>query len=418
MMKKSAVILMCLMCCGLMSGCLLLPDGLRLPGGAGDSAADGSRTEREKRAEEAPPNEGAETARAEGTAEPKTAEPAAADPARKSKSKPKAKREPEAKAKAETKAKAELALEEPGIREKLGRSGIDAERFMKYLQRNERERRLAEYADGPEELLAKLVMLDYINRSRSEYGRPQLDLDILASRTANKMSREAARHGFRGHWNLRGEKPYHRYALAGGTDHVSENAAAGWTSGRFPDTYEFALQQMKAAHDRFMAEKPPRDGHKQNVLDPHHNFVGLGYEIDGSQFRYYEEYIDRYLEVELEQQFLARGESTVLRFRPLREDHHPYALFVYYEPPLDEMTVAQVNRKGSYPDFSRSYAVKMWPWELPAPDAEGFIEVELAFDRRGSYYVDIYLDDEPYRRNTGAGTKGKIRGSGVVLFVP
>ena len=47
-----------------------------------------------------------------------------------------------------------------------------------------------------------------------------LGLDILASRVANMQSREAAANRFSGHWNMRGEKPYHRYAFAGGVDHV------------------------------------------------------------------------------------------------------------------------------------------------------------------------------------------------------
>ena len=54
-------------------------------------------------------------------------------------------------------------------------------------------------------------------------------LDILASRVANKMCREAAENNFIGHWNLAGEKPYHRYAFAGGYDHVSENAFGEWS---------------------------------------------------------------------------------------------------------------------------------------------------------------------------------------------
>ena len=44
--------------------------------------------------------------------------------------------------------------------------------------------------------------------------------------------------------------------------------------------------------------KPPYDGHKKNITDKSHNFVGIGYYLSGKQFRYYEEFIDRYFEFE------------------------------------------------------------------------------------------------------------------------
>ena len=34
---------------------------------------------------------------------------------------------------------------------------------------------------------------------------------------------------------------------------------------------------MKSGHEKFMAEKAPADGHKVNVIDKAHNFVGIGF---------------------------------------------------------------------------------------------------------------------------------------------
>lgn len=303
------------------------------------------------------------------------------------------------------------------IREKIETYGIEKERFLRYKALNLREQRLPEYRDDDEALLAKLIMLRYINTSRRENGKQPLELDILAGRVAEKMSREAAEHGFRGHWNLRGEKPYHRYALAGGTDHVSENASAMSSSGPLAGSLEAVLKYMQAAHDRFMAEKPPNDGHRRNILAKEHTHVGLGYAVNGGEFRYYEEYVDRYADIRVAERFLRPGEPTRLRFKPLDSSLHPYAVLVYYEPPLQRLSAAQINRRGSYPDFSRTYALKMWPWQLPEPDGEGFTAVDLSFDKPGSYYVDIYLSHEPYEQGSGARTQGKIRASGAVLFV-
>ena len=157
----------------------------------------------------------------------------------------------------------------PEISALLEKSGVDRSVFLSYREEGRRETRYAEYRDDEESLIAKLEMLAYINESRRTHGVQELELDILASRVANRMCIEAAKGDFSGHWNTRGEKPYHRYALAGGVDHVSENASALRRSGgSLPATYESAVSFMKDAHDRFMAEKadpmPDRAGSSMN----------------------------------------------------------------------------------------------------------------------------------------------------------
>ena len=112
------------------------------------------------------------------------------------------------------------------------------------------------------------------------------------------MAKEAAENEYIGHWNMAGEEPYLRYAFAGGYDHVSENAYGEWSTENYsnnPQTIEF---KMKEGHGKFMSETAPDDGHKQTIIDKAHNFVGIGYYLSGNQFRYYEEFIDRYLEFE------------------------------------------------------------------------------------------------------------------------
>jgi len=134
---------------------------------------------------------------------------------------------------------------------------VPKEIFKKYKALNDQEKKLLEYKDSDEMLRAKLIQLNLINQSRKKYNAPPVALDILASRVANKMSKEAAENDFRGHWNLRGEKPYHRYAFAGGFDHVSENAAARWTEGTFDQTIETHQKFMRDLHLNFMNEKKP-----------------------------------------------------------------------------------------------------------------------------------------------------------------
>lgn len=285
------------------------------------------------------------------------------------------------------------------------------ERLARYASLNDSETRLADYKDGGEALALKLKMLDYVNSSRAGAGATPVELDILASRTANSQAAEAARLKFSGHWNTAGLKPYQRWAKAGGIDHVSENAAATMSSAALdPGT---ALPMMKASHDRFMAEKAPADGHRKNVLAPAHNFVGLGFAFSGGQFRYYEEYLDRYLAGADYPKVVTAGQAFELTFTAAG-GLWPYALFAYYEALPKPMTPAEISSRGSYADFSDTTAASLWPTDLK-PKQEGTCSASLRFDRPGLYYINIYLDTKDPAGAHSFDTKGKIQASGIVI---
>jgi len=293
---------------------------------------------------------------------------------------------------------------------------IDPE-FTKYKSLNDNEQRYIEFKDSDEELFVKIKMLDYINLSREKFNVSKLELDILASRTANKTSYEAAKNNFMGHWNLNGEKPYHRYAISGGFDHVTENAAASWSTNSFINNSTTALNFMKEAHNSFMAEKAPNDGHKKNVITKEHNYVGIGYKIIGNQFRYYEEYIDRYLDISTGGTSLTTGMDASFSFKTLSEKLYPYSVIVYYEASLKKMTSKEINNMGSYSDFSNNTVFSVWPWELPEKNKNGYITISFPVQKKGSYYVNIYLSDKPNTDTRSANTVGKIQASGIVFFV-
>ena len=198
-----------------------------------------------------------------------------------------------------------------------------------YFQLNQKEDRLPEYKDSDEDLMLKIKQLEVINKSRRKHRAPPLKLDILACRVANKICREAALNNYVGHWNLKGEKPYHRYAFAGGLDHVSENASGQTTSGRFDNRPEAIAQRMIEDHASFMAEKRPNDGHKQTVINKSHNYVGLGFFGGENQFRYYELYLDRYYMFENIPSEVDKGETFNIRSKP-PEGFYCNLLIVYY----------------------------------------------------------------------------------------
>jgi len=288
--------------------------------------------------------------------------------------------------------------------------------LAEYERINQKENRYRDWQDSSAMLAVKLQQIDDINKNRKHYGAGPVRLDILASRVANRTALEAAKANFRGHFNLRGEKPYHRYAFAGGQDHVSENAASITSSAPFSRIPGALAKLMRRAHSNFMAETAPNDGHRQNCIEPVHNFVGLGAYIDGGQFRYYEEYIDRYLVFDSVPQSVGRNQAFTVSVRPISDKLYVYAAVVYYDPFPIPMTRKQINRIPSYLDYTDVQAASLWPWDLEKYKSGKTCRLPMRFSKRGLYYFHIYLHDRPYDRRS-ASTQGKVQGSGLVIAV-
>jgi uncharacterized protein YkwD len=285
-----------------------------------------------------------------------------------------------------------------------------------YSRLNDLERWLPEYKDSRSSLELKLKQLEQINRSRKKFNAKPLQLDILASRVANRMSREAAEHNFVGHWDLEGEKPYQRYAFAGGYDHVSENAYGEWSSRDYENTPESISSLMQKGHATFMAEKAPNDGHKRTVIEKDHNFVGIGFYLTGKQFRYYEEYIDRYFEFDNIPDEVRTGEKTGITVKTSGRDFL-YFMVVYYEKFPQRMSPKDISSRGTYNDFTEQTYLKVPAWELAKYRNGPFYRIPLSFSKEGLYYIQIYSDKKEITKPANLDTKGKTPYSGIVIRV-
>ncbi len=286
-----------------------------------------------------------------------------------------------------------------------------------YTDLNDKETRLESFKDSKEAIVLKLKQLEHINKSRKKYKAPPVKLDILASRMANQIAREAARNRFGGHFNLAGEAPFIRFANSGGTDHVTENAGSASYQQEIEQNDKSITYNMQMLHNAFMAEKAPNDGHKKACIDKAHNYVGIGYAIYGNEFRYYEEYLDRYLAFKPFKNQTKRNKEIQITFKPTRKGDIPYFVIVYHQPVPDPMTPAQIDRIESYQDFTDEEHLNMGPWEIPEPDQDGYTSLNLTFKKKGYYYIQLFLSDTPHKTGSRASTKGKIQASGVVIRV-
>jgi hypothetical protein len=293
---------------------------------------------------------------------------------------------------------------------------IEENVFDVYVKLNNSEERLPEFKDTDEALRLKLMQLDLINKSRKRYNAGELKLDILASRVANKMCREAAENNYMGHWNLAGEKPYQRYAAAGGYDHVTENAYGEWSTDEYVKSDSKISSMMKTGHEKFMAERSPYDGHKKTIINKSHNFVGIGNYLSGKQFRYYEEFIDRYLEFENIPAEVKADEpfSITVKRSP---DNYLYFLLVYHENFPEPITPSKLMTKGSYDDYTDEEYLNLFAWDLARYRNGMLYKIPLKFSREGIYYIQIYCDNKEITGPSSLDTKGKTPASGIVIRV-
>jgi hypothetical protein len=230
------------------------------------------------------------------------------------------------------------------------------------------------------------------------------------------MAKEAGENKYIGHWNMAGEEPYLRYAFAGGADHVSENAYGQWSTEKYnltPQTLEF---MMKEGHGKFMSETYPNDGHKQTIIDKSHNFVGIGYYLSGNQFRYYEEFIDRYLEFQDLPSEVKKGDAFNVT---VKTNGHSflYYMIIYRENFPKPLTPEEISNKGSYRDYTDEQYKEIPAWDLSQYRSGSSYTIPLNFTKEGLYYIQIFTDKKEVVKPASISTKGKTPESGIVIKV-
>jgi hypothetical protein len=288
--------------------------------------------------------------------------------------------------------------------------------FENYRKLNDSEQRLIDFKDNDESLKLKIIQLDIINKSRKRSNAQPVKLDILASRIANRMCTEAAENEYIGHWNLAGEEPYLRYAFAGGYDHVTENAYGEWSSDNYSVSSSTISSMMNTGHAKFMAERAPNDGHKKNITNKSHNFAGIGFYLSGKQFRYYEEFIDRYLEFEDIPTEVKVDEKCSITIKT-NGLSYLYYIIIYRENWPQPLTPQQIIRRGSYLDYTNEEYKDIVAWDLSMYRNGTIYKIPLSFSKEGLYYIHIFSDKKEITKPASLNTKGKTPESGIVIKV-
>lgn len=130
-------------------------------------------------------------------------------------------------------------------------------------------------APPPADLVAvRDRLLAVLDAHREAQGLGDLRVDPKAESAAQAHALSMARDGVLRHVDPDGATPFDRYHAAGGSSrYYAENVA--WYG--FADESRAALTRAIAKLDaQMMAERPPDDGHRANILSPLYGAVGIG----------------------------------------------------------------------------------------------------------------------------------------------
>ena len=129
---------------------------------------------------------------------------------------------------------------------------------------------------------ARRYMVDLINRDRRTMGLGPVELDEGApTQSAERHARDMAANAFLGHWGTDGSVPEQRLTEAGGADMVLENAfcITDEKKRELVGDPRIDAADVERAEGMFFNEVPPNDGHRKNILKPHHKRVGIGFAL-------------------------------------------------------------------------------------------------------------------------------------------
>lgn len=234
-------------------------------------------------------------------------------------------------------------------------------------------------------------LLAMVNRERREHRLSQLELDNFASSVAVDHARDMVEGLFLSHWGRDGQKPYHRYSFAGGSEAIQENGAS------YDDVSTLNLFEIEESaaqlHKAMIDEKPPNDGHRQTILFPYHTHVGFGVAVVPDHIRLVELYLSRYVEVPRMRRNALPGTRLTFTGKLLNPKHSIEGIHVYYEPLPKPPSLEWLRKLRSYglPETHQ----ELWP-RLSYPDvyedgSKGTIEI----NPRGDFRTPLTLFTRP-----------------------
>jgi len=199
----------------------------------------------------------------------------------------------------------------------------------------------------------KLKAVQLINGDRRRANLPPVQFDELSSTVGDKHCHEVLDRGVISHWSSDGRTPYMRYSWAGGRDGVAENLSDAYGHNGAGDD-DSLFRELVLLEDGLMSEKPPNDGHRQNILTKHHTHVGIGLAWTQDGFCYAQEFIDRYVRLDQIPITASLHDRLMIRGNIINSAYRLHSISITYEPFPHNMSKQELESTYAYslPDDS------------------------------------------------------------------
>ena len=201
--------------------------------------------------------------------------------------------------------------------------------------------RLVVPAHAQEEGALKHRLVQWVNWEREAVGQPPVQFDELASLVADRHCREMLAADYGSPYNQAGLKPYHRYSFAGGTEFVAEIGAGGVFKGYSPK------KALTSFYRAIMAERPPHDRRRREVLNPHHTHLGVGLVAEQDRVAITMIFLNRYLHLVPHPRRVRINETVRLSGQPLK-GYAVASIALCQEPLPRPLSPAELRRKKTY----------------------------------------------------------------------
>lgn len=247
----------------------------------------------------------------------------------------------------------------------------------------------------------ELHMLELINRDRQAAGVAPLAWEPLAADAGLLHAQEMARQGYTGHLDPLGSLPQQRYTLLGGRDYVAENVACATGIQRQEDLIP-TVDKIQAL---MLAETPPNDGHRQNILNPARTAVGIGVAWEGNRLCLAQELLNRYLALEGFPAQAAVGDRVRLVGRA-SDGYTVFGVALGYLPPATPLSVQELDAARSYRESD------IYAWLPVAVDPDGIFRTDAAFNHEagaGRYQLFIWVQDAAGTQILAANPMAEVR---------
>ena len=192
-----------------------------------------------------------------------------------------------------------------------------------------------------------LYTLNQINSEREKYGLKPLSL-FINNTVAQQHAKEMASYGYLSHWNLKGYKPYMRWGFEGFTWFgISESIGATFIEdGKIWTQYELLESIKDHIYNMIYNDEESNWGHRDDLLDPCHNYVAIGVAFSEKTFALVIDSIDNHILWSEKPEVLDSKlyMSGIIPYRFInKSDRVPINIYVFYDKIPEEVSVFELN---------------------------------------------------------------------------